>query len=126
LKDPEYRGKSTNRKELFASLERVGGSADEDDDGEIKSDVDEPLSESEEETNLDSSSEEEEEEEEAEEDEDEISAASQSDDDLESEEIDDDESGDEQEDRRDKVRQLLAQETKYESTCAITNSQDGD
>ena len=110
LKDPEYRGKSTNRKELFESLKGVGASSDEE---RTDSDEDEELSGSEEDNGEKEDMRFSSEEEANTLDEDGSSVSDQSDDASESEVMNDEESGDEQEDRRDKVRQLLAQETKY-------------
>ena len=94
LKDAKYRGKATNRRDLFDDLENIGVSSQQtEDDGESDEN-----SEMEQESSKDNISEESDE------------SSHDSSDVSEDEEDGDDQ--DEQQTRRDKVRTLLAQETR--------------
>jgi hypothetical protein len=98
LKDAKYRGKATNRRDLFDDPENISVSSQQTDDN---SEIDED-SEMEQEISKDNISEESDE-------------SSHDSSDVSTDEEDGDDQ-DEQQTRRDKVRNLLAQETRYFSS----------
>jgi len=114
LKDPKYRGKAVSREELFGGVSQLEGeeeSNEEEEPADLGDDAAETSGDEvfEGESEADVSVDDEEEEEMSE------SEASESD------EMDVEEEEEEQDDRREKVRELLAQETKYSTTSENAN-----